>query len=324
MKEEQPARVALVVKRSRYDLAKDRPDDRLFELLERGDPTVAKVVAAHDEHVATVTEVKESLAALKAIVTRIRKRTEIFEDGAYDLVVTVGGDGTMLYASHGVGSTPMLAINSAPSFSVGFFCGNRKEGSILKTLRAAFRGKLPRATLTRMQVQLNDEVVHHRVLNDALYCHQTPAATSRYILEYEGMVENHKSSGFWIGPAAGSTAAQRSAGGDVLPLASKNLQCVVRELYTPGGDWQQLGKFVIKPDAPLTVRSMSRRMRMYLDGPDTMLKVGLGDVVTFTQSPEPLTLFGISSRRKWLRPEDEKGKRPRSGAAKTAKALTKR
>jgi NAD+ kinase len=303
-------RVALVVKRSAYDLAKENPNDPLFALLKKGDPTVAKVIAAHEEHTLTVAEVKDALTELNADVTRVRSRSPTFEDGAHDLVVTVGGDGTMLSASHGVGATPMLAINSAPSFSVGFFCGNRKEGSIVKTLRAAHRQKLPQATLTRMQVLLNGEVMHQRVLNDALFCHQSPAATSRYILEFENLVEDHKSSGFWIGPAAGSTAAQRSAGGDVLPLSSSSLQCVVRELYTPGGELQQLGKFTVKAGLAVTVRSKSRRMRMYLDGPSRMIKVGLGDVVQFRESPEPLTLFGISSRRKWVKPGT--APRPRS------------
>ncbi len=295
------ARVALVIKRTAYDLAKEQPDDRLHALLAKGDPTVAKVMMAHEEHVATVTAVREALEVLGADVTRIRKRTEDLPDDAFDLLVTVGGDGTLLRASHGVGAIPVLAINSAPTFSVGFFCATRKNGSIEATLQAALRGKLPRSVLTRMQVAQNGDVVHRRVLNDALYCHLSPAATSRYIMEYGDVVEEHKSSGFWIGPAAGSTAAQRSAGGKVLPLHSASLQCVVRELYSPGGETHALGKFVVTDGTKLLVRSKSQRMRMYLDGPDAVVKLGLGDVVTFTQSPEPLTLFGVSSKRKWAR-----------------------
>jgi NAD+ kinase len=292
-------RVALIVKRTAYDLASEAPDDRLHDLLEQGDPTVANVVAAHEEHVATVADVREALSALGANVTRIRKRTKKIPDGKFDLVVTVGGDGTLLRASHGVGGTPVLGINSAPSFSVGFFCGDRKDDDIEKTLRAAFNGKLARAALTRMQVALRGEVIHKRVLNDALFCHLSPAATSRYIMEYGGKIEEHKSSGFWIGPAAGSTAAQRSAGGKVLPLSSRSLQCVVRELYMPRGKRPAFEIFKVKSGTKLKVRSKARRMRMYLDGPDTAVKVGLGDVIEFCESPEPLTLYGVNVRRKW-------------------------
>ncbi len=304
-------RVALVVKRTVLDLARDQPHDRLHRLLAKGDPTVANVISAHEQHVSTVAEVKQALAELNVNVTRIRRRSEELRDGDYDLVVTVGGDGTLLRASHGVATTPILAINSAPSSSVGFFCGDRKDDSIVKTLRSAFRHKLARATLTRMQVALNDEVIHRRVLNDALFCHQSPAATSRYIMNYDATVEDQKSSGFWIGPAAGSTAAQRSAGGKVLPLSSKNLQCVVRELYTPRGLELRLDIFRVKSGTTLAVHSKSRRMRLYLDGPDTMVKVGLGDRLTFTESPEPLTLYGVSVRRKWI---------PRDTRKRTSKA----
>jgi len=210
----------------------------------------------------------------------------------------VGGDGTLLHASHSVAKTPVLGINSAPTTSVGFFCGAR-QGEVATKLGAALKGKLRCAALTRMQVSLNDEVLSARVLNDALFCHQSPAVTSRYIIEYGSVTEEHMSSGFWVGPAAGSTAAQRSAGGQVLPLSSCKLQFVVREPYTPHGEAYRLGHVIVKDGTAVRVRSRSRRMRIYVDGPHEMIRVDLGDVVDFTQSPEPLNLLGISVRRKW-------------------------
>jgi NAD+ kinase len=291
-------RVALVVKRSAYDRAMDFPDDRLHDLIASGDPTVAYVKSAHDDHIATAAEVKKSLLGENVEVTRIRKRREPFDAAKFDLVIIVGGDGTLLRASHSVGKTPVLGINSAPRYSVGFFCGAR-SGDVAESIHAALRGKLARVSLTRMQVKLNGEIVDSRVLNDALLCHQSPAATSRYILEFDDIVEEQKSSGLWIGPAAGSTAAQRSAGGKVLPLSSKNLQLVVREAYTPDGKRYRLWRTLVKPGSALTVRSKSRQMRLYIDGPDSMTRITLGDVVELSHGPEPLTLLGISNRRNW-------------------------
>lgn len=291
-------RVALVVKRSALDRAADQPKDRLHRLLERGDPTVANVRASHEEHTETVAEVKRALEELGATVTRIRKRREPVDTNGYDIVVTVGGDGTLLHASHSVGRVPVIGINSAPSTSVGFFCGARK-GEVRDALAAALDGSLPSTTLTRMLVRVNGEPVHTRVLNDALFCHQSPAVTSRYILEYDGVAEEQKSSGFWIGPAAGSTAAQRSAGGAILPLVSSDLQLVVREPYRPYDEPYRLCCVLVKPGQRLEVRSKSRRMRLYLDGPDDMVRVDLGDVVRFEQSPEPLHLLGLTDRRGW-------------------------
>src|SRR5262245_22273871 len=113
-------RVALVVKRSAWDRAVDQPDDRLHALLESGDPTVAHVRAAHAEHEATVDEVKRALHEHGAKVTAIRTKRDGFDAARFDLVVTVGGDGTLLRASHSVAKTPILGINSSPSTSVGF------------------------------------------------------------------------------------------------------------------------------------------------------------------------------------------------------------
>ena len=99
-----------------------------------------------------------------------------------DLVITIGGDGTLLAASHQIGDgIPLLGINSAPDHSIGFFCGGKK-GNVLSTLRRAIDGTLPRSELTRMRVDLNGKTLHARVLNEALFCHASPAATSRYIL----------------------------------------------------------------------------------------------------------------------------------------------
>jgi NAD+ kinase len=291
-------RIALVVKRSVWDREMERKDNRLHDLLERSDPTVAAFKVAHEEHAETVAEVKKALADHGAQVTRIRRTRERFDASSFDLVVTVGGDGTLLHASHSVADTPVLAINSAPTTSVGFFCGARK-GQVAEKLAAALRGKLRCAALTRMQVALNGQIVSARVLNDALYCHQSPAVTSPYIVEHGPVTEEHMSSGFWIGPAAGSTAAQRSAGGEVLPLSSKKLQFVVREPYTPHGGAYRLAHVIVKNGTPVRVRSKSRRMRIFVDGPHELVRVDLGDVVDFVQSPEPLKLLGISVRRKW-------------------------
>ncbi len=298
MSRRKPFRVALYVKRSALDRHRDHPSGRLQELFDRRDPVVAHLESAHREHSDTINEVKAALAELEADVTRFGRRTPLDED-LFDLIVTVGGDGTLLHAARHVSRLPVLGINSSPNTSVGFFCGTR-PGEIFDALRGAKRGKLKRATLARMRVSVDDVVVDARVLNDALFCHRSPAATSRYILEKGTMVEEQKSSGFWIGPAAGSTAAQRSAGGKVLPLASKKLQLVVREPYTPHRKSYRLAHTLLGPSECLLVRSKSRDMRMYLDGPDTVVKVGLGQMVRFDLSPTPLHLLGISSRRKWV------------------------
>jgi NAD+ kinase len=299
-RESRPARVALVVKRSAWAAYMEEPESHVHELIARRDPAVAHLRSSHDEHLASVTEVRQALEGMGLEVTRIPHGRRPFDASPFDLVVTVGGDGTVLHASHSVGTTPVLAINSCPSRSVGFFCGAR-SGEAERVVGAALRGKLKRALLSRMQVSVNGKLVAGRVLNDALFCHACPAHTSRYLVEFDGQTEEQKSSGFWIGPAAGSTAAQRAAGGRVLSLSSRLLQLVVREPYTPQGDSYTLARVLIRPGQQLRVRSKSREARLFLDGHEDMVPIGLGDVLDFSLSPEPLQLLGISAHRKWGR-----------------------
>ena len=291
------ATVAYLTKRSAWSVFVDRgEDERVRGLVERGDPTVSSLRASHDAHQRCVDDVLESFERMGLRAVEIGPRHRDLRANRFDLVVTVGGDGTLLRASHYVADVPVLGINSAPKSSIGFFCG-AKNGEVRERLERALEGRLAQSLLTRMSVEVNGRVAHERVLNDALFCHVSPAATSRYLVQLGDAVEEHKSSGFWIGPAAGSTAAQRSAGGRVLALTSKSLQLVVREPYTPRGNRYALRRALLHPGEVLVVRSKMRQAAIFLDGPDEVVKVDYGDVLGFRRSDEPLRLLGISPRR---------------------------
>ena len=292
-------KVAVISKRSAYrERVEEKNDKRIRRLLAAGDPSVARLRASHDEHEATMGEVLTALSVLGVEIAFMGRAGEAFDSTQLDLVITVGGDGTLLSASHSVASVPILGINSAPSHSVGFFCGAQR-GNAATAIGRALRGELRRAVLTRMQVRQNDEVVHARVLNEALFCHISPAATSRYLVCFEGKEEEQKSSGFWIGPAAGSTAAQRSAGGRVLPLTSKDLQLVVREPYTPHGERYELRRVLVPASEVLVVRSKMHEAKLFVDGPNRSMDVRFGDVLEFRRASEELTVLGISPKRRW-------------------------
>src|SRR3712207_4317765 len=106
-------RVALLVKRSAWGIyLEERKDERLQRLVDAGDPTVLRLRASHDEHESTVKEVRRALTDLGADWTHIKRTREGFDASPFDLVVTVGGDGTLLSASHSVIDRPILGINS--------------------------------------------------------------------------------------------------------------------------------------------------------------------------------------------------------------------
>lgn len=287
-------RVIVVAKRSAYSrFVEDERDPRVRALLKRRDPSVRAWQPAHREHEKTVTAVQATLRRVGAQVLMLRGAHKAFHTSGADLVITVGGDGTLLAASHQVHRVPILGVNSSPKHSIGFFCAARRT-NLQKSIRLALSGKLARVKLMRMRVIVNGRIRSERVLNEALFCQACPAATSRYILTRGNIREEQRSSGFWVGPAAGSTAAQRSAGGKVLPLRSKRLQLVVREPYHPAGKNYLLTRFFVNYKKSVSVHNKVHAGRLFLDGPYKELPVELGDDVTFEASPQPLTVLGLT------------------------------
>lgn len=299
-------RVLVVYKKSAWQTnVVERKSPRFLELLERGHGSVARLEAAHHAHVETLEETRLSLESLGTRPTfRFRGDEGLVEE--FDLVVTVGGDGTLLWAARWLSeSIPVVAINSAPDDSVGHFCAGRK-GRVRATLEKALSGRLPATRLPRALVELDGEVLSRRVLNDVLFAHQSPAATTRFLLRVEGKVRREvelKSSGLWAGCTAGSTAAQRSAGGVVLPVKSKKLQWVVREPYWALGKRSPLVRGQIGPEGRIVVVSKVRDGRVWVDGPHHVREVKMGSELALSPAGEPLTILGFpralaESRRK--------------------------
>jgi NAD+ kinase len=291
--------VTLVVKKTSWEtFVEDRRDARVAELIEAGDASVARMRSTHEAHEHTVRTVRRALDGL-GVQVELRHAIDRARPLRTELVVTVGGDGTLLSASHLAGpDVPMLAINSAPRSSVGFYCSATAENAA-EFLEGAIKGSLPRVELARMAVRLDGHVMHNRVLNDLLFCHRCPAATSRYILTVSpdgarSEEEDQVSSGLWVGPPAGSTAAQKSAGGDVLPLLSRQLQYVVREPYAPEGLTLAHVKGRVGEGGFLRMKSRMSRAQVFLDGPHDAFDVHLGSVVEVALSDEPLVVLGLA------------------------------
>ncbi len=289
-------RVLVVYKKSTYQRYVGRAQARLQELIEHSDVSVEGLLHEHEIHQATLLKAKNALRDLGARAVLRYRPEPMPEEGTWDLIVTLGGDGTLLWASHlADSSTPMLAINSAPDTSVGYFCAGDGH-DVDEVLAEALAGSLKSSRLARMRVDVGDNVISARVLNDALYCHESPAATSRYILEYGGEQERQMSSGVWVGPAAGSTAALRSAGGKVLPTGSQKIQFVIREPYRGVDNRYRLVKGMVSPGEALQITSRMTKGRIFLDGTQKVYAVDIGDRVRMTLSDEPLTLLGLKRR----------------------------
>jgi NAD+ kinase len=289
--------VIVVAKRSPFSrYIEEERDPHARKLLRRGDVSVANWMKAHREHLSTLEQVENWFQREKIAYKVLHGAYQRFDCSHAVLIVTVGGDGTLLRASHSIDNVPILGVNSAPKYSVGFFCAAYPD-NVETLLERAMNGTLESVRLNRMSVSVNGSLISKRVLNEALYSHTSPAATSRYILQVGRVEEEQRSSGLWVGPAAGSTAAIRSAGGKELPLSSRKLQLVVREPYLQAGQRYRLQRVQVGPSERIVVVGKMVDASLFLDGPSKHLGLRLGDRVTFQASDEPLTLLGIRTRR---------------------------
>lgn len=293
-------RVLVVYRRSTYSglLSERRRKEGVVELIEKDDPLVTTIIKAHHRHEESMTKVKATLEG-RGVDATWRHDFSDLNPNDFDLVVTVGGDGTVLHTSHSINQTPVLAVNSSPSTSAGFLTAATAD-NLGEVFDRVDRGDLKPVALTRMQVALNGVVVTENVLNDVLFCHDCPASTSRYVLIHDGHEEDQLSSGVWVSTSAGSTAAIRAAGGKVLPVRSRKLQFVVREPFPSGGfekqHWPTLNKGVLADGHKLEIRSKIETGQLYVDGPHVTIPVKFGDLATFSRSKTPLNLIGYLDR----------------------------
>lgn len=289
-------RVQVVYKKSAYELyVKKHRDARIQELIEQGDASVAWMLKSHDENQRALQHVREVLKA-RGIQVRLSYRAKKESWQGADLVLAVGGDGTLLEAARMVrGNTPLMGIHSTPTASVGYLCAS--DVYQIEALLDRFEeGSLQEFAVTRLQAFCNGEPVGPPALNDILFSSPSPAATTRYQVQWNGVREEHRSSGLWVATPVGSTAAVLSAGGQQLSLDSQQLQFRVRELYQPKNqeDLQLVGGF-LSAEAPLQITNTLRKAFLYFDGPWTKYPLQFGDVVTFAPIQHSLRLVGAGT-----------------------------
>lgn len=269
-----------------------RADEESVELLARRDPgAYADLVAGYDALVRSVSLVRSALDAVGIDATFVSR--DVFEsvDDDVEVVVVVGGDGTVLEVSHQVLHQPIVAINSDPIRSTGYYCASDAENA-RPIFSALLQGQLDEGVLARLQLTVDGERFPFPVLNDVLIANENPCMMSRYVIEAGTRHEKQASSGIWISTPAGSTAGIRSAGGTVMPLDGSLIQYLVREPYTPRGVRYELLRGARHLREGLKVQSLMHGGRLYLDGPWMTIPFGLGAHLSLSAGP-PLRVLGM-------------------------------
>ncbi|MHC5020497.1 MAG: diacylglycerol kinase catalytic domain-containing protein [Planctomycetota bacterium] len=158
-------------------------------------------------------------------------------------------------------------------------------------------GVLTPTPLPRMRVTVNDKPIKWPVLNEVLLSDHNPAAMTRYRIKVRRREEEHRGSGLWVATGPGSTGAIRSAGGRILPMRSKQIQFLARELYPSLRGKAKLSRGVVGAGG-FEVRCLTRNGALFCDGSRRKVVLGPGDLVRFTLDAPPLNLLGLDVERR--------------------------
>jgi len=156
---------------------------------------------------------RESAAVLKSTSTVERRDLP----SQVDLVVVLGGDGTLLSVTHGaINGTPILGINMG---TLGFLTEHPAE-SLLPMLRATLAGRAKTVKRERLLVSVQkpgDEASTHCVLNDAVINKSALARMLDLSVHVNDvLVSRFRADGLIVATPTGSTAYNLSAGGPIL------------------------------------------------------------------------------------------------------------
>jgi NAD+ kinase len=271
---------------AKVPLANRLSGDAIARLDASGAMSEARLRDSAERQQAAVAAVR---AALTGYDVRERRIHEIRPDDAdeADLVVTAGGDGTVFTANTLSTRAPFLTVNSDPQGSLGHFTRARAE-DVPRLLAAWDAGTASYQDLPRLRCRTAS--VDVRLLNDALFTNQNPAAMSRYLIEDGETSERQRSSGVWISTGAGSTGGIRSAGMEPVSALHPALLYKVREPFHAFGRILMLeGRQM--PPRHLRLTPGVPGMALYLDGPNITVPLAPGECAEFTAAETPLRLM---------------------------------
>lgn len=212
----------------------------------------------------------------------------------YDLVVVLGGDGTLLSVARQLTSeVPLLGVNLG---TLGFLTEiNRGElyTAMVRILEGSF--EIEERALFDVEVERASGglAARYRVLNDAVITKSALARIIELTLRVgHNLIARFRADGLIISTPTGSTAYNLSAGGPILnpllPVAVLTPICPHALAMRP---------IVVSDSGPIEVRLETQREEVFLtlDGQEGT-SLGFGDAVRVTRSPASVRLARVSRR----------------------------
>lgn len=206
-----------------------------------------------------------------------------------DLVISVGGDGTALSASHFLFDKPLLAVNSSPRTSEGALTTITLD-KLHEKLEEIKQGKHKIERLERIEISINGKIKEPIALNEVFIANEKAYHMSKYELKIKHgrKIEREKqfSSGIIFSTGTGSTAWFKSAGGESFSSQERHIKLIVREPYMRNLHKFQILKRTIEEGDEIEVIPLTR-MVLAIDS-IREIKLKEGDKIMIKPSRYPL------------------------------------
>ena len=203
---------------------------------------------------------------------------EDFQFTSYDLVITLGGDGTVLFAARNAvkSDIPIFPVNLG---EFGFIASIQPE-TWKEHLQSFLMNKAVIAERSMLDVQVyrnNEHVYSSLALNDVVICAKRAATTVSLSVTYDNQpLCKLKSDGMIISTSTGSTAYSVAAGG---PIVDPSLRTFI---ITPINSFSLSSRpIVLSPDGKISVtveNSRTKEISITADG-QIPFSLEIGDVV---------------------------------------------
>ncbi|MBQ0050828.1 MAG: NAD(+)/NADH kinase [Treponema sp.] len=243
-------------------------------------------------------EIKEYLSTLgvHADIFMFNGFSEQYPFPGYDFVITMGGDGTVLFAARGCAplGIPIFPVNFG---SFGFIASVQRnewkreldiflKGDAFIDERSMLKADLVRGGTRRLRAT---------GLNDIVVCGKTAAHTISFNVSYDGVsLGEIKADGIIISTATGSTAYSASAGG---PIIDPGLDALVLTLVNAFSLSSR--PLVLSPKGELAIEILPSRISDVVISVDGQIPVDLhvGDIVKIKQAEGRAKLIGCTKEK---------------------------
>ncbi len=208
-----------------------------------------------------------------------------------DLVITIGGDGTIIHTSKRacLYQKPVLGINLG---RIGFVAG--LEPNELKNLKKITSNDFTIENRMMLDIYINDKINDKKffALNDAVFsAGKISGLVDLNVAFNDNKINQYRSDGIIIATPTGSTAYSLSAGG---PVVEPNMKCI---LLTPICSHSLFSRSIVfGEDSKLSICSAkenNRQLYLTIDG-EKSIKLSYNDIVEITVSKTQVGLINLS------------------------------